>query len=151
MKKKIRFEAPVFKPRSELSRLTTIQEEFKEIVSSGIPSKRVRAKLAGYGKQDTLRRPSLPPASIDPRALARQMLDCGFKCHYCQQWLTSGQERPNSSTQWTLDRVNNNLNHSLENCVLCCLACNIKRGRKDAAVFKKWRKITIVKKSSFSE
>ena len=28
--------------------------------------------------------------------------------------------------QWTLDRIDNNIGHSKENVVICCLKCNLK-------------------------
>lgn len=128
-----------------------MEREFREILKSGRGSKRVRVKLAGYCRQDALRRPTLAAAVINPTALAKKMITDGFKCHYCQCFLTSGEEQPNSATQWTLDRIDNNLNHHLENCVFCCLDCNIKRGRKDALQFMKWRKVKIVKKPPIRE
>ena len=27
-------------------------------------------------------------------------------------------------SDWTLDSLNNNINHQASNCVLCCLTCN---------------------------
>jgi hypothetical protein len=43
------------------------------------------------------------------------------KCFYCEKMLDD---------DWTLDRLNNNIGHQANNCVLCCEGCNTARGLK---------------------
>jgi len=46
--------------------------------------------------------------------------------------------------QWTLDRIDNEYGHSVDNIVLSCLECNLKRRRtnQNKFVFTKQLKIT---------
>ena len=47
--------------------------------------------------------------------------------------------------QWTLDRINNDIGHNIDNVLISCLECNLKRRRtnKDAFLFTK--QLVIVK------
>jgi hypothetical protein len=42
-------------------------------------------------------------------------------------------------TQWSVDRINNNLGHNIDNFHLACLDCNLKRRRRtdDSFLFTK--------------
>ena len=52
------------------------------------------------------------------------------------------------SNQWTLDRINNDIGHNSDNCVLACLKCNLKRRRTGADAFLFTKQLNIVKKNS---
>lgn len=51
------------------------------------------------------------------------MKDAEYKCHYC------GIELVNSN--WTLDRVDSKLLHTIDNVVLACHSCNSRKGKQD--------------------
>jgi hypothetical protein len=53
--------------------------------------------------------------------------DMGVHCHYCGNE-TYIIDLNRSRSQLTLDRLNNDLGHSVSNCVISCLGCNVKRG-----------------------
>ena len=48
--------------------------------------------------------------------------------------------------QWTLDRIDNDLNHSCENVVICCLRCNLQRRCQNKDKFLFTKQLRIVKK-----
>ena len=60
-------------------------------------------------------------------------------CLYCKKNLYIFYLNVREKLQWTLDRIDNNKNHSNENTIICCLDCNIKRRRinKDYFLFTK--------------
>jgi hypothetical protein len=58
-------------------------------------------------------------------------------CHYCNDalnWLPF-----NNAKAYHLDRKDNNLDYSLENCVVCCTKCN--NGKGSAFSYNEWREI----------
>ena len=50
-----------------------------------------------------------------------------MQCHYCKNGVLILYPDVRQTTQWTLDRIDNTRDHSLDNVVLACLQCNIKR------------------------
>ena len=47
--------------------------------------------------------------------------------------------------QWTLDRIDNSLNHTDTNCVISCLKCNLKRKTLEKKIFEKWNIVSVKK------
>uniref|UniRef100_A0A6C0JXL0 Uncharacterized protein n=1 Tax=viral metagenome TaxID=1070528 RepID=A0A6C0JXL0_9ZZZZ len=52
-------------------------------------------------------------------------------CHYCMKPIKIIYRQVRDPMQWTLDRLDNTKNHSNDNTVICCLKCNLRRGRID--------------------
>jgi len=53
--------------------------------------------------------------------------DQEFKCHYCNCYLEMCGLEMYSSEQVSIDRINNSKAHLKDNCVICCLKCNLQR------------------------
>ena len=70
-----------------------------------------------------------------------------MKCYYCNQDLLLIYEKVREPTQWTLDRLDNNIGHITENVVICCLKCNLKRRTTDDKKFKFSKQMKIIKKN----
>ena len=68
-----------------------------------------------------------------------------LKCHYCLQNTHILYTRNRDETQWTLDRIDNNLCHSNENTVIACLKCNLQRRCQDAKKFTFTKQLRIAK------
>jgi hypothetical protein len=60
-------------------------------------------------------------------------------CHYCNKDVYILYEKVRENLQWTLDRINNDLGHNINNLVISCLECNISRKRikKESFLFTK--------------
>ena len=55
------------------------------------------------------------------------LLDANLKCYYCKCDVFILYKNVRQNNQWTLDRLNNNLGHNYDNCVISCLKCNLQR------------------------
>lgn len=49
-------------------------------------------------------------------------------CHYCNDLIKWVKHTGNGQHRYNLDRKNSNLGYSIENCVVCCKACNYMKG-----------------------
>lgn len=67
------------------------------------------------------------------------LITSNLTCHYCNQDVFVLYEKVRENSQWTLDRINNDLGHNINNLVISCLDCNISRKRikKDSFLFTK--------------
>ena len=50
-----------------------------------------------------------------------------LKCYYCKKKVLLLYENSREPIQWTLDRLNNDMGHTNDNVVICCLKCNLER------------------------
>lgn len=61
--------------------------------------------------------------------LCNMLMECKLKCIYCKECMYIIYHMNRDKTQWTLDRIDNDKPHLLNNVVISCLACNLKRKR----------------------
>jgi hypothetical protein len=74
--------------------------------------------------------------------LKKQMLLCCY-CKCQMLYLYTMQREPR---QWTLDRVDNDGEHTCDNVVFCCLGCNLKRRCKSKDGFEFTKQLTVIRK-----
>ena len=55
------------------------------------------------------------------------MCDCRLKCYYCKMQTSVLYEEVRDSSQWSLERIENEYGHNTENVVISCLKCNLTR------------------------
>lgn len=63
------------------------------------------------------------------------LLQSDLKCYYCSFPVKIIYRFMRDERQWTLDRIDNQKTHTKENCVICCLKCNLERRRLDNSRF----------------
>lgn len=80
--------------------------------------------------------------------MVEKIVSSKLLCFYCKQKLQILYENAREPFQWTLDRKNNNLNHSDENTVICCLKCNLERRKKNMEAFRFTKQLKIVKQNT---
>ena len=68
-----------------------------------------------------------------------------MKCFYCKKQIFLIYKFARDNLQWTLDRIDNNIGHSNQNTVICCLKCNLERRRKSSNAFKFTKQLKICK------
>tara|TARA_Y100000022_G_C13097141_1_gene305049 strand:- start:47 stop:553 length:507 start_codon:yes stop_codon:yes gene_type:complete len=100
-------------------------------------------KINSYKQQDIKRNIHDDNTLILFENLIEKLLLSRLKCYYCKNNLYLFYLNIREKYQWTLDRINNNKNHSNENTLISCLECNLKRRvqNKDAFLFTKQLKI----------
>lgn len=87
----------------------------------------LQQKIAGYKYQDIRKNIHNPETLIHITDVIQKLLSCSLKCLYCKENVKIIYRRVRDPLQWTLDRIDNDLNHTVSNTVISCLSCNLKR------------------------
>ena len=100
-------------------------------------------KIAGYKQQDNEKKLFNESKFISLEDVMKQLVTTEMKCIYCRCHMSVLYENVREPSQWTVDRIDNELGHNTDNYVLACLKCNIERRRtgKDKFLFTKQLKI----------
>jgi hypothetical protein len=111
---------------------------------SKIILQQINKKIYGYKHQDIIKKLFLEQEFITLPSIINKMIECNLKCYYCQIEMNVLYDISREASQWTVDRINNDLGHNINNFYLACLDCNLKRRcRNDAKfLFTKQLKIT---------
>ena len=111
----------------------------------------INAKIKSYRQQDILKKRLDETKLITIEETLDIMKESNMCCYYCKQKVFLLYEVVRENSQWTLDRINNDIGHNSGNCVLACLKCNLKRRRTGADAFLFTKQLNIVKKDSDSD
>tara|TARA_Y100000816_G_C25949777_1_gene495430 strand:+ start:72 stop:710 length:639 start_codon:yes stop_codon:yes gene_type:complete len=102
-------------------------------------------KSYSYFNQDKTKRSELPREIIPVKILIDKLIKNNYKCSYCNQNVKIIYDKVRDPLQWTLDRIDNSLNHTDTNCVISCLKCNLKRKTLEKKIFEKWNIVSVKK------
>lgn len=116
-------------------------DNFKKVKSQ------LRAKLNSYKTQDKKKDRYVECESITDEQLYEKLVISKLKCNYCSNEVKLDYLYKREDFQWTLDRIDNDIGHSLDNTVVCCLKCNLQRRVTDAKKFEFTKKLKIKKKN----
>jgi hypothetical protein len=123
----------------------------------------IKTKLQGYKQQDIKKFCNPPPSSsikklpkeyiseniISAHDAVELLVSNRLKCSYCKESCYVIYKSQYDKKQWSLDRIDNSVGHSVGNLVISCLECNIKRGTMNKERFEKGKNIRIVRKLQF--
>ena len=100
-------------------------------------------KINSYKQQD-IKKKINNSNLININEIIEKLLISKLKCYYCKKNLLLFYSNVREDYQWTLDRIDNNINHSNDNTLISCLSCNLKRRTKSKNdfLFTKQLKIT---------
>ena len=113
--------------------------------------RRLRGQLSGYRAQDT--RSGDPERTKDPITLddtMAKLVGCRLRCHYCSLSVKVVYGTARDPSQWTLDRLDNDLGHTSDNTVIACMDCNLQRRRRSAEAFSFTKMLRISKQMATS-
>jgi hypothetical protein len=96
--------------------------------------KELDAKLNGYRFQDQNKKRE--GRNISFVETIDKLIDTRLICYYCHTQCNVFYERVREMSQWSLDRIDNNLCHSVDNVVVACLKCNLHRKNINSKKFK---------------
>jgi hypothetical protein len=130
---------------NKLTQVEYLNKLYLEQSYNGISfiKKEVERKLNGYNNQDKKKKKTDKLITYDE--CLEKMVISKLKCYYCKENCLIAYENVRENTQWTLDRLNNDIGHSKNNVVICCLKCNLKRGTLNDEKFKFTKQMKIIK------
>jgi hypothetical protein len=118
----------------------TLNKDMQEIISH------IRNKISNYKQQDLRKNKYEELYFINFEYVIKLLKDSQIQCHYCDDYIFLIYENVREGKQWSLDRINNNKGHNIDNVVISCLQCNLKRRCTNKADFFFTKKMKIVKK-----
>jgi 5-methylcytosine-specific restriction endonuclease McrA len=128
------------KNSSKINEEEELNEEYCKIIFSMIEK-----KITSYKQQDVIKNRYESDKLIKSEDVLRILKENDLQCHYCKEKVYLLYEVVRESRQWTLDRINNDLGHNTNNCLLSCLECNLKRRKTKLESFLFTKQLNIVK------
>jgi hypothetical protein len=107
--------------------------------------KAIESKINGYKHQDIKKNVFDESSLISLEEAVNKLLTCSLCCTYCDKRVKVLYRQVRDPMQWTLDRIDNDSNHSCENTIISCLSCNLKRRLIDKEKFEFTKRMKIVK------
>jgi hypothetical protein len=107
--------------------------------------KAIEQKINSYKHQDIKKNIYNEVSLISLEEVFDKLLECDLSCHYCNKRVKVLYRQVRDPLQWTLDRIDNDSNHSCDNTIISCLSCNLKRRLTDKDKFEFTKKMKIVK------
>ena len=152
--KKWELEIEYFKYNKQLQLLTDISNnilnvydnEDKDTNASKILINQIEKKITSYKQQDIDKKILNNEKKINLTCIIDKLNETEIKCYYCKCEMLILYENVRDSKQWTVDRINNDTGHNIDNFVLACLDCNLKRRCKSADKFLFTKQLNIIKK-----
>tara|TARA_B100000073_G_scaffold307694_1_gene278201 strand:- start:29 stop:505 length:477 start_codon:yes stop_codon:yes gene_type:complete len=104
----------------------------------------ISQKINSYKNQDLKKKRT--QGLITYNELIEKLVISKLKCYYCKSNVAIIYENVRQSNQWTLERIDNTISHTNDNCVICCLECNLKRRCINSDRFKYSKEFINIKK-----
>jgi hypothetical protein len=105
----------------------------------------VEHKINNYKQQDVLKRRFNKELFINYETLIQKLYFTDLQCYYCKDTTLIIYSVVREMKQWTVDRINNDLGHDIDNIVISCLECNLKKKRTNNDAFLFTKQLQIVK------
>ena len=87
----------------------------------------IKKKLQSYKQQDICKKRFLEEEFVSLEYILKLLKESELICCYCKEQIFILYEKQREQKQWTLDRINNSVGHNVNNIMICCLECNLKR------------------------
>jgi len=105
----------------------------------------LKHKISSYKQQDILKNRFNKDNFTNFNDVIDLLNKSSLKCYYCKKDIFILYKQVKEMSQWTLDRIDNNLGHNIGNLVISCLKCNLKRRRINKTSFFLTKNMTIKK------
>lgn len=107
----------------------------------------IKKKLYAYKAQDKLKHKFDEDNIITYTEIINKLYESKLKCYYCMKEMLILYNKKRESSQWTLERFNNDIGHYDSNTCIACLKCNLQRRTENHEYFKQGKqlKINIIK------
>lgn len=108
----------------------------------------LKVKISGYRNQDVKKKILNDEKLIDLKEVINLLCKSKLECHYCNKNVLVIYDNVRDMSQWTLDRINNDIGHNTDNVLISCLGCNLQRKRTCHDKYLFTKQLNIVKKDS---
>jgi len=105
----------------------------------------INKKISSYKQQDKLKKLFNETEFITFESVINKMVECYLKCRYCRTEMNVLYDVSREMKQWSVDRVDNDLGHNINNYHLACLECNLKRRRRTDEKYLFTKQLNIIK------
>ena len=112
---------------------------------SKIMLQQINKKIYGYKQQDTIKKLFNESNFINIESIINKMIEHELKCYYCCKEMLVLYDISREMKQWSVDRIDNDKGHNLDNYYLACLECNLKRRRRNDEKFLFTKQLKLVK------
>jgi hypothetical protein len=130
-----------------LNNINNLKEE-EDNNALKIMSKQIEKKISSYKQQDIEKKLLNNEKIINLKCIIDKLIETEIKCYYCKDKMYVLYENVREPKQWSVDRINNDLGHNIDNFVLACLDCNLKRRCKSADKFLFTKQLNIIKQDN---
>ena len=108
----------------------------------------INKKISGYKQQDSLKKHYDNDKFITFESITNKMIECELKCRYCNCEMSILYDVSREMKQWSVDRIDNDKGHNIDNFHLACLDCNLKRRRRTDEKFLFTKQLNIIKQDN---
>ena len=105
----------------------------------------INIKLNSYRHQDTLKNIYEESCFITLNEVILSLIECKLQCYYCKCNVHVLYDTAREQKQWSIDRINNDKGHNIDNYYIACLGCNLERRRVSDTKFKFTKQLVIKK------
>ena len=105
----------------------------------------LKKKYNAYKNQDKIKNKYDDVKHITYSQMVQKLYDSQLKCYYCSCQLLILFNKKREGSQWTLERLDNNIGHYETNTCIACLKCNLKRRTDSHEYFKQGKQLTLIK------
>lgn len=105
----------------------------------------IEHKIYGYKQQDIKKHMHDASAFVTFEHTLTLLNDSHLLCAYCDVPVLILYENVREPSQWSLDRINNDLGHNCGNLLIACLSCNLKRRRTNMNAFMFTKQMKLIK------
>jgi len=112
---------------------------------SKIAIQEINKKIYGYKQQDKLKKILDESKFLTFESVISKMIESSLKCRYCTLEMNVLYDITREMKQWSVDRIDNDEGHNIDNFHLACLECNLKRRRRTDEKFLFTKQLNIVK------
>lgn len=110
----------------------------------------IAKKISSYRQQDVLKKRLNKKELIDYQYVKSLIQECALKCHYCSEDSLILYETRRDMSQWTVDRIDNEIGHNRNNIVISCLKCNLQRKSRNSDKFLQTKQM-VIKRENYKE
>lgn len=129
----------------EIDQLSILKEIYENAEINNDFNKELKAKYNAYKNQDRIKNKYDEDKHITYMQMIKKLYDSQLTCYYCNCSLLILFNQKREGTQWTLERLDNNLGHYESNTCIACLKCNLKRRTDSHEYFKQGKQLTLIK------